>query len=175
MEPSKEYNELIKKFEEFDESNELTKDLVTSHKEVNLPWDDPVKHPSHYTEGKYECIDYIQARGYGFELGNAVKYITRAGKKSPEKKIEDLRKAIQYLDFYKDPNIEWIGLIDYSNDKYLPGLLASALMHIDKAHVSRDPASREAFTEMAKDCIEAYISRISSSDYDKEMIGNRTE
>lgn len=172
-----EIKEAIKKRKEQEESmnidpSEAYKTYINKLHDIE---NDPVKHPSHYTEGKYECIDYIQARGYGFELGNAVKYITRAGKKSPEKKIEDLRKAIQYLDFYKDPNIEWIGLIDYSNDKYLPGLLASALMHIDKAHDSRDPASREAFTEMAKDCIEAYISRISNSDYDKEMVGNRTE
>lgn len=175
MDLSKEYNELIKKFEELDESNELTKYLVTSHKEVNLPWDDPVKHPSHYTEGKYECINYIQARGYGFELGNAVKYITRAGKKSPEKKIEDLRKAVQYLDFYKEPNMEWIGLIDYSNDKHLPGLLASALIHIDKAHTSYDANSKVAYINFAKECIEAYIRGIDSDNYDKEMVGNRTE
>lgn len=100
MELSKEYNELLKKFEELDEGNEFTKDLVTSHKEVTLPWDDPVKHPSHYTSGKIECIEYIEDKQLGFHLGNAVKYITRAGKKSPEKKIEDLRKAMWYIDRY---------------------------------------------------------------------------
>lgn len=137
--------------------------------------DDPVKHPSHYTEGKYECKDYINCRGYGFELGNAVKYITRAGKKSPDKEIEDLRKAVQYLDFYKEPSEDWIGVIEYSNDKHLPGLLASALIHIDKAHTSYDANSKEAYINFAKECIEAYIRGINSNNYDKEMVGNRTE
>ncbi len=61
---------------------------------------DPVSHPAHYTTGKIECIEYIEDKGLGFHLGNAVKYITRAGKKSPDKKIEDLRKAMWYIDRY---------------------------------------------------------------------------
>lgn len=61
---------------------------------------DPVSHPAHYTTGKIECIEYIEDKGLGFHLGNAVKYITRAGKKSPGKKIEDLRKAMWYIDRY---------------------------------------------------------------------------
>lgn len=58
---------------------------------------DPVNHPSHYTDGKIEVIDYIEDKGLGFCLGNAVKYISRAGKKDPEKEIEDLRKAAWYI------------------------------------------------------------------------------
>lgn len=58
---------------------------------------DPVNHPSHYTDGKIEVIDYIKDKGFGFCLGNAVKYISRAGKKDPEKEIEDLRKAAWYI------------------------------------------------------------------------------
>ena len=58
---------------------------------------DPVNHPSHYTDGKIEVIDYIKDKGLGFCLGNAVKYISRAGKKDPEKEIEDLRKADWYI------------------------------------------------------------------------------
>lgn len=61
---------------------------------------DPVSHPAHYTTGKIECIEYIEDKQLGFHLGNAVKYITRAGKKSPGKKIEDLRKAIWYINRY---------------------------------------------------------------------------
>ena len=61
---------------------------------------DPVSHPAHYTTGKIECIEYIEDKQLGFHLGNAVKYITRAGKKSPDKKIEDLRKAMWYIDRY---------------------------------------------------------------------------
>ena len=58
---------------------------------------DPVSHPEHYTDGKYETIDFIEDHRLGFHYGNAVKYISRAGKKDPEKKIEDLQKAIWYM------------------------------------------------------------------------------
>ena len=59
--------------------------------------DDPVNHPSHYTDGKIEVIDFIEDKGLGFHLGNAVKYICRAGKKNPFKTVEDLEKARWYL------------------------------------------------------------------------------
>ena len=58
---------------------------------------DAVNHPSHYTDGKIEVIDFIEDKGLGFCLGNAVKYISRAGKKNPEKEIEDLKKAVWYI------------------------------------------------------------------------------
>lgn len=58
---------------------------------------DAVNHPAHYTDGKIEVIDFIEDKGLGFCLGNAVKYISRAGKKDPAKTIEDLKKAAWYL------------------------------------------------------------------------------
>lgn len=58
---------------------------------------DPVNHPSHYTQGKIECIDFIQDKKLNFCRGNAVKYIVRAGLKDPSKEIEDLQKAIFYI------------------------------------------------------------------------------
>ena len=58
---------------------------------------DPVNHPSHYTQGKIECIDFITDKKLNFCRGNAVKYIVRAGLKDPEKEIEDLEKAVFYL------------------------------------------------------------------------------
>lgn len=58
---------------------------------------DPVNHPAHYTDGKIEVIDFIEDKGLGFCLGNAVKYISRAGKKDSAKTIEDLKKAAWYL------------------------------------------------------------------------------
>ena len=54
-------------------------------------------HPSHYTDGKIEVIDYIEDKQLGFCLGNAVKYISRAGKKYKDKEIEDLEKAVWYI------------------------------------------------------------------------------
>ena len=58
-----------------------------------------VNHPAHYggADNPYEAIKVIAAWGLGFCLGNAVKYISRAGKKDPAKEIEDLEKAVWYL------------------------------------------------------------------------------
>ena len=59
---------------------------------------DPVHHPAHYTFGRVEVIDAIEAWELGFHLGNAVKYIARAARKGTE--LEDLEKARWYLDRY---------------------------------------------------------------------------
>ena len=59
---------------------------------------DNVNHPSHYTDGKIEVIDFIEDKQLGFCLGNAVKYISRAGKKYKDKEVEDLQKAIWYIE-----------------------------------------------------------------------------
>lgn len=59
---------------------------------------DAVNHPSHYNTGSIEVIDFIEDAGLGFSLGNAVKYIARAGKKDPSKTAEDLEKAKWYID-----------------------------------------------------------------------------
>jgi hypothetical protein len=61
-----------------------------------------VEHPKHYNFGKIEVIDAIEDWGLGFSLGNAIKYIARAGKKSKEKEkeIEDLEKAVWYIQRY---------------------------------------------------------------------------
>lgn len=54
-----------------------------------------VDHPSHYNQG-IEAIDYIESHNMGFNLGNVIKYITRAKHKGSE--LEDLKKAKWYLD-----------------------------------------------------------------------------
>lgn len=61
---------------------------------------DPVNHPSHYTSGKIEVIDFIEDQKLDFHLANAVKYICRAGKKNPDKTQEDLEKAVWYINRY---------------------------------------------------------------------------
>jgi len=65
---------------------------------MKKPAHDPINHPAHYTSGKFETIDVIEDWGLGMHLGNAVKYISRAGKKDPAREIEDLKKARWYLD-----------------------------------------------------------------------------
>lgn len=66
-----------------------------------------VQHPSHYAEGrKYEPIEVIEDWQLNFCKANALKYISRAGRKDPQKETEDLEKAIWYLkkeiDFIKE-------------------------------------------------------------------------
>lgn len=62
---------------------------------------DPVEHPSHYTEGReYEPKDVIYDWGLDFNLGSAVKYISRAGRKDDI--IQDLKKAQQFIQFEID-------------------------------------------------------------------------
>lgn len=66
---------------------------------------DPVNRPSHYAAGRFEVIDIIEDQlgieGLrGFCLGNALKYVCRAGKKDPSKTIQDLEKAVWYLNHY---------------------------------------------------------------------------
>lgn len=58
---------------------------------------DPVNHPSHYNKGNIEVADFIADQKLNFDRGNAVKYICRAGSKDPEKEIQDLEKAIWYI------------------------------------------------------------------------------
>lgn len=61
--------------------------------------DDNVNHPTYYggEDSNFEVIKVIRAWELGFSLGNVVKYISRAGKKDPTKRIEDLEKALWYL------------------------------------------------------------------------------
>lgn len=62
-------------------------------KEVSKP--DMVNHPPHYTVGGIETIAFIEAKKLGYNLGNAVKYISRAEHK--DNVLEDLKKARFYL------------------------------------------------------------------------------
>ena len=55
-----------------------------------------VDHPDYYKTGGIEAIDVIEAWDLGFCLGNTIKYISRAGRKS-DKVLEDLEKAAWYL------------------------------------------------------------------------------
>ena len=58
---------------------------------------DMVNHPKHYTSDPsgVECIQIVRHRNYN--IGNAIKYLWRAGLKNEDKHIEDLKKAIFYI------------------------------------------------------------------------------
>ena len=55
-----------------------------------------VDHPAHYNRGKYEAIDVIEDWQMNFNLGNALKYLSRAGHKDDI--VQDLKKAKWYLE-----------------------------------------------------------------------------
>jgi hypothetical protein len=66
--------------------------------EAELAAAEAIDHPPHYGgDSPYEAIKVIEAWSLDFCLGNALKYIARAGKKDPERTIEDLKKAVWYL------------------------------------------------------------------------------
>jgi hypothetical protein len=56
---------------------------------------DKVNHPPHYKVGGIETIDFIEAKKLNYNLGNVIKYITRADHKGSRN--EDLQKALWYL------------------------------------------------------------------------------
>jgi len=58
---------------------------------------DPVTWPAHYNTGNIEVIDFINDQKLSFCGGQVVKYVARAGKKTKSKEVEDLQKALFYL------------------------------------------------------------------------------
>jgi hypothetical protein len=72
-------------------------DFYQDHPKVQK---EAVNHPGHYggKDNPYEAIKVIEAWDLGFNLGNVVKYISRAGKKDSSMELEDLEKAKWYLD-----------------------------------------------------------------------------
>lgn len=68
-----------------------------------------VNHPDHYggEENVYEVVKVAEAWGLDYDayLFNVIKYVARAGKKDPSKELQDLKKALWYLD-RKIQNIE---------------------------------------------------------------------
>ena len=67
--------------------------------EVPVEEEEKINHPAHYGgDTTYEAIKVIEAWKLGFCLGNAVKYIARAGRKDGSSRLEDLSKAKWYLE-----------------------------------------------------------------------------
>ena len=61
-------------------------------KEVDL-----VNNPPHYTDGGVDTLTYIEAKDLNYRLGNVIKYVSRAGKKTDSDPLQDLMKARFYL------------------------------------------------------------------------------
>lgn len=93
LKPTKEYSYAWIDTNQLDESakDALASKLIT----MEEPASDPVNHPAHYKTGGIETIDFIEAKEFNYNMGNAVKYISRAEHKGNKK--QDLEKAIWYL------------------------------------------------------------------------------
>ena len=72
-----------------------TLSITSSNTPVQIEMFDPVDHPAHYKVGGIETIDFIEAKKLNYNIGNVVKYLTRADHKG--NRMEDLRKAQWYL------------------------------------------------------------------------------
>ena len=103
-------NEYCTKYGLFDSN--IPKDIVNAWYDHFFGEDqeqqpDAVNHPSHYCDGGIETIDYIRAKMsreefIGYCKGNALKYISRAGKKADNGIKQDLSKAITYLEWARE-------------------------------------------------------------------------
>ena len=93
----------------------------------NEPLFDNVNRPAHYCEGRmYEPVDVIKDWELDFDLGNVVKYVSRAGRKIDA--IEDLKKARFYL------NHE-ITMLEIEKDE---NEASEGRMDVDLGHENRD-------------------------------------
>lgn len=95
--PSVSYTVVAKKFKMSPsyvyKLNRDTKSLIKSSTKEEAV--DKVNHPPHYKVGGIETIDFIEAKKLNYNLGNVIKYITRADYKGSRN--EDLKKALWYL------------------------------------------------------------------------------
>ena len=82
-------------------ATDLFPETVGAYKRIRELMAEKVNHPDHYggESNPYEAIKVIEAWDLNFHLGNVVKYISRAGKKS-KSSVEDLKKAEWYLSRY---------------------------------------------------------------------------
>ena len=78
----------------------MAKIIRDSKTKVEFTETEQVYHPNHYggKESLYEVIKVIEAWELDFNLGNVVKYVSRAGKKDKNTKLQDLEKAKWYLE-----------------------------------------------------------------------------
>lgn len=67
------------------------------HESTEYLKDDDVIKPSHYKAGEFDVIAFCQKHNLSFDIGNVIKYVTRAGKKKDNSELQDLNKAMEYL------------------------------------------------------------------------------
>ena len=72
-------------------AEKIVKAIEEPEVKVTPKKEDVINHPSHYTRGNIEVIDFIEDQQLPYHLGNVIKYIARAGHKGD--KLEDLKKS----------------------------------------------------------------------------------
>lgn len=98
-----------------------------------------VKHPSHYVEGrKYEPKDVIRDWGLNFNLGSAVKYISRAGRKDDI--VQDLKKAKQFIQFEIDAINEERLIDGIERDRFAEANLKGEKEVTERNEIAKIPA-----------------------------------
>lgn len=119
--------------------SDLAQEQMEAHKATEA-----INHPSHYNTGKIEVINYIESLGLGvgFNLGNAIKYLSRAGHKIKNSEKQDVEKALWYIErqrkswekewhLFSAPTKNKINSLHYIDDKRLSYCLGSAIDFID--------------------------------------------
>lgn len=113
---------------------------------------DPVSHPSHYTRGSIEVADFIADQQLNFDRGNAVKYICRAGHKDKSKEVEDLKKAIWYINHEID---------------ILEGRKPNTTKYASYEEMESITEKYESFDAALRDLVNAYVD----DEYDIDISG----
>lgn len=143
---------------------------------------DNVKNPSHYNRGKIEVWEFIEDQGLDYHTGNAVKYIARAGFKDPSKKVEDLQKAIAFLERKikvlngtTDTNIEIETFTDYRATLTAKqhGFLENKFkFSVKRLIIAIDEYKQEETSYLEKQCIKWFYSMLI---YASLTYGNQVE
>lgn len=158
--------------------------------EMNIEKKVDIGKPAYYVEGrKYEPKDVIREFNFNFNLGCAVKYISRAGRKDPSKHVEDLEKALNYLRFEQsaiynnifnttankpdaiytrkvniDDEVAYYKMAKVSFDWNLSDELGLALMNLVSCQITNYNTFVYFYIEKAIGCIGDEISNIMSND-----------
>lgn len=143
---------------------------------------DNVKNPSYYNRGKIEVWEFIEDQNLDYHTGNAVKYIARAGFKDPSKEVEDLQKAIAFLERKikvlngtTDTNIEIETFTDYMATLTAKqhGFLENKFkFSVKRLIIAIDEYKQEETSYLKKQCIKWFYSMLI---YASLTYGNQVE
>jgi len=79
-------------------SQETHEDYMTRRLEQAELQSDVVKNPKHYEQYEFEPVSFIMKNELSFWMGNVIKYVMRAGTKDDTDEVQDLKKAIRYIE-----------------------------------------------------------------------------